>query len=127
MEKPDGDFLKNIEHQEQGDEDKGPVECRPDQSPRLVPFAEVHRVSDAHEFGADQRLGGGETEWREGNVLRLENCVFEIGERAETYKEVSRDDEELPHLIDYFSLTVDFEIASAVMSIPPAAIERAFK
>src|ERR1700689_1625762 len=99
MEEPDGDFLKNIEHLEQGDEDKRPVECRPDQSPGLVPFAEVHRVSDAHELGADQRLGGGETERRESNVLRLENCVFKIGERAETYKEVGRDNEKLLQLI----------------------------
>src|SRR5262249_26824623 len=76
-----------------------PVERRPDQGLFLVAFAEMKRMSNAHEFGADQSLDCGKAERRKLDALRLQDGGFEISQSRETDIEVSRDEQKLFQLV----------------------------
>src|ERR1700677_4378525 len=73
----------------------------PNQSLGLVPLTNAQCVSHAHELGADDGLGGGESKWREGNTMRLQYRGFEIGERGEADVEINRNNEKVLQFVGY--------------------------
>jgi hypothetical protein len=94
MDESDQDLLDDVQDYQQQEKDEPPVQRRPDERLRLEPFANVKRASHQDEFGADQGLGEGEAERREGNAMRLQNRRLQISDRGEADPQISRDNGE---------------------------------
>src|SRR5262249_43573992 len=99
MDVADDQLFQDVQDEKERNKNDRPVERRPDQGLFLVAFAEMKRMSNAHEFGADQSLDGGKAERRKLDAVRLQDGGFEISQSRETDIEVRRDEQKLFQLV----------------------------
>jgi hypothetical protein len=90
------DLFKHVEDEQKREKNQRFIERWPNQGHALEAFANMEHASYQNEFGADQSLDGGEAKWRVSNILRVQDCAFQICQSGKADIEIRGDDGKFP-------------------------------